>query len=97
LAQDAWWHGDFVEEFVRFPNGNFDDQVDALCLAMDFFAGNPALEAPKSRALGGILNSRGLFTPAEKVIGASTANIFHRRKDYFTNIFPLRGPINGKP
>jgi predicted phage terminase large subunit-like protein len=97
LAQDAWWHGDFVEEFVRFPNGNFDDQVDAFSLAMDFFAGNPALEAPKSRALGGTLNSRGMFTPAGKVIGASTANIFCRRKYHFANIFPFRAQLVQKP
>jgi hypothetical protein len=88
LAHNAVWRHEFVEEFLRFPNGDFDDQVDAFTQAMAFFAENPPLETPRSRALDGTLNSRSVFTPAAGMTGSSRANIFYRRAPSTTSIFP---------
>jgi predicted phage terminase large subunit-like protein len=90
LAQDASWRDAFVEEFVQFPNGAFDDQVDALTMAMDFFVENQTLEPLKSRALGGVLNSHSVFTPASKMAASSIqpANVFSRSGPSRATIFP---------
>jgi predicted phage terminase large subunit-like protein len=92
LAGEAYWREAFVEEFLRFPNGDFDDQVDAFTLAMDFFAEHPILEAPKSRALGGTLNARGVFTTASQTTNSfsTAANVFCRSAPSYTSIFPVR-------
>jgi predicted phage terminase large subunit-like protein len=34
LPQEAPWVGDFVEECAAFPNGRYDDQVDAMSQAL---------------------------------------------------------------
>jgi predicted phage terminase large subunit-like protein len=92
LQDSAFWREAFVEEFLRFPNGDFDDQVDAFTLAMDFFAENPILEVPRARALGGTLNARGVFTPAAQATNLTgrPANVFCRSARSTSSIFPAR-------
>jgi len=34
----APWLADFENELLAFPNGRYDDQVDALLLFLDWFA-----------------------------------------------------------
>jgi hypothetical protein len=30
LVKDQPWHADFMNEYLAFPNGKYDDQMDAL-------------------------------------------------------------------
>jgi predicted phage terminase large subunit-like protein len=48
LPSDADWAETFISECVEFP-GRFDDQVDALTQALDFFAEGPELDQPPSQ------------------------------------------------
>ncbi len=41
LPRRASWVGDFVEETASFPNGAFDDQVDAMTQAISYGAEDP--------------------------------------------------------
>jgi predicted phage terminase large subunit-like protein len=38
LPKEAPWMADFESELLAFPNGRYDDQVDALLLLLDWFA-----------------------------------------------------------
>jgi predicted phage terminase large subunit-like protein len=38
LPKEAPWLADFEAELLAFPNGRYDDQVDALLLFLDWFA-----------------------------------------------------------
>lgn len=38
LPQEALWLADFENEFLAFPAGRYDDQVDALLLFLEWFA-----------------------------------------------------------
>ena len=38
LPKEAPWLADFQSELLAFPNGKYDDQVDALLLFLDWFA-----------------------------------------------------------
>jgi predicted phage terminase large subunit-like protein len=38
LPREAPWLADFEAELLAFPNGRYDDQVDALLLFLDWFA-----------------------------------------------------------
>src|SRR5437763_10775308 len=38
LPTEAPWLADFEAELLAFPNGRYDDQVDALLLFLDWFA-----------------------------------------------------------
>ena len=38
LPKKAPWLADFETELLAFPNGRYDDQVDALLLFLDWFA-----------------------------------------------------------
>jgi hypothetical protein len=40
LPVEAPWLADFENELLAFPNGRYDDQVDALLLFLDWFATN---------------------------------------------------------
>ena len=43
LPKDATWVPEFMHEMAMFPNGKYDDQVDALSQALDFL-GNPRIK-----------------------------------------------------
>jgi predicted phage terminase large subunit-like protein len=62
LPQSAEWRETWISEFEQFPQGAFDDQVDAFTLAMDRLVEGPTLISPPARALGGTLSTRGVFT-----------------------------------
>lgn len=57
VPETADWSADWIEEIVAFPNGDHDDQVDALSQYLDLMATHPMLVAPK-RA-GGIATMLG--------------------------------------
>ena len=40
LPAEAPWLADFESELLAFPNGRYDDQVDALMLTLDWFSKN---------------------------------------------------------
>ena len=40
LPQEALWLADFENELLAFPDGRYDDQVDALLLFLEWFAQN---------------------------------------------------------
>lgn len=67
LKRGAAWFGDFVREFVDFPNGE-TDRVDALTMYLDFMSSDPVLRpAPKSptRSLpAGVATMHGQIGPA---------------------------------
>jgi len=51
LPVEAPWLADFENELLAFPNGRYDDQVDALLLLLDWFSTNepyinPVVVAP---------------------------------------------------
>jgi predicted phage terminase large subunit-like protein len=52
LRDDADWVDEFIDEFTRFPNAAFDDQVDAFTQYADFMDDNPVLQVPPSPAIG---------------------------------------------
>ena len=41
IPNNAPWLEDFTTETTSFPQGKFDDQVDALSQALDFARDNP--------------------------------------------------------
>ena len=47
FPEDAPWLGDFLKEYLSFPNGKHDDMLDALQMAVDKirYAGNPFTES----------------------------------------------------
>jgi predicted phage terminase large subunit-like protein len=50
LPENAEFHAEFVAEFVEFPHGDHDDQVDAFTQAADWIEQNRALAAQPRRA-----------------------------------------------
>jgi phage terminase large subunit-like protein len=48
LPNEAPWYGDFVGEFVSFPD-SASDRIDALTMYLDFMESNPVLHAPRRR------------------------------------------------
>ena len=52
LQAKAPWRDEFVEEFVKFPRGNFTDQVDAATQYLDFIAKNQNLPKPPRMVIG---------------------------------------------
>jgi predicted phage terminase large subunit-like protein len=55
------WVGDFIEECASFPNGTYDDQVDAMSQGLQRFLGlreeveEPEKEIPEGRSIEAIL------------------------------------------
>jgi predicted phage terminase large subunit-like protein len=48
LPTEAPWLADFENELLAFPNGRYDDQVDALMLTLDWFSKNEHCLPPTS-------------------------------------------------
>jgi predicted phage terminase large subunit-like protein len=48
LPVEAPWLADFANELLAFPNGRYDDQVDALLLFLDWFAKRETYLTPMS-------------------------------------------------
>jgi predicted phage terminase large subunit-like protein len=46
LPKEAPWLADFEAELLAFPNGRYDDQVDALLLFLDWFSRAGRYDAP---------------------------------------------------
>jgi predicted phage terminase large subunit-like protein len=59
LPDSARWREAYVTEFIEFPKGRFDDQVDATTQYLDRIASNSSLIMPPRRALGAAVGSRG--------------------------------------
>jgi predicted phage terminase large subunit-like protein len=68
LPEDAPWCDDFVAEFVKFPRGDFTDQVDATTQFLDWIRTDPKLERPPQPGLCAGVNSKG-----QPLTGASNA------------------------
>jgi predicted phage terminase large subunit-like protein len=51
LPELAEWRAPYIEELLEFPNGKFDDQVDATTQYLDWVQTNPVLPIPEPRAL----------------------------------------------
>ena len=51
LPDVAEWREAYIEEFLQFPNGKFDDQVDATTQYLDWISTNPVLVTPEPRVL----------------------------------------------
>ena len=64
LPRNAAWRDEFVAECVKFPRGEFTDQIDAMTQYLDFMLTEPDLTLPPPRCLGVAVNSRGVITPA---------------------------------
>jgi predicted phage terminase large subunit-like protein len=46
LPEYAPWRADYIKEFVEFPYGPFDDQIDAATQYLDWIAVNPIPDRP---------------------------------------------------
>src|SRR5262249_19614023 len=44
LPEGAAWRAEFISEATQFPDGPFDDQMDALSQYLDWIAGHPNLK-----------------------------------------------------
>ena len=56
----ADWVTDWVEEIRAFPEGEYDDHVDALSMFLDFMATKPCLSVTKPTPSGIMADSRGV-------------------------------------
>ena len=52
LPNEALWLADFENELLAFPDGRYDDQVDALLLFLDWFAENERYLQPMTFPTG---------------------------------------------
>ena len=59
LPADAEWRGDFIEEFVEFPNGKFTDQVDAATQFLDHAADFAEREPTPPAGIAAVVNCAG--------------------------------------
>jgi hypothetical protein len=50
LPNEAPWLADFENELLAFPDGRYDDQVDALLLFLDWYAENERYLRPIASA-----------------------------------------------
>jgi predicted phage terminase large subunit-like protein len=63
LAEGKSWKKEFIAEFLAFPGGDFDDQVDATTQYLEWIKTNPPLSLPAPRAVGAGMSSRGVSIP----------------------------------
>jgi hypothetical protein len=60
LPGAAPWVGEFIDELVQFPYGQFDDQVDAMSQFLTWIGEHPQLTKRPPRALGVAVSSSGM-------------------------------------
>jgi predicted phage terminase large subunit-like protein len=73
LPLSADWGPDWINEIVAFPNGDYDDQVDALSMYLDYMATWPNLTPPQCRGgIGVMINNRGAGFHIPSAAGPST-------------------------
>ena len=60
LPEYAPWRADYIKEFVEFPSGPFDDQIDATTQYLDWIAVNPIPDLPPKRTIIAGVGSNGL-------------------------------------
>jgi predicted phage terminase large subunit-like protein len=97
LPTSADWATGWVEEIRAFPEGEYDDQVDALSMFLDFMATRPRLIIPEKRG-GGLcakMTSRGVSSYVSPSGGPST-------RGYMALAMRPRQPrtlslVNGRP
>ena len=72
LPQEASWLADFERELLAFPYGRHDDQVDALLLALDYYAER----LPSLRPLDFDIDIDSFWRPSPWRIGESPDEAF---------------------
>ena len=60
LPESALWRTDYIKEFVEFPTGQFDDQIDATTQYLDWISVNPIPDLPPKQAICAGVGSNGL-------------------------------------
>jgi predicted phage terminase large subunit-like protein len=60
LAQDALWYHEFIDEATHFPDGPFNDQMDAMSQYLSWIGENPNVNKRPPMALVQGTDSRGL-------------------------------------
>lgn len=90
LLQDARWLETLLAEVEQFPNGPFDDQVDAMTQALEFILKNPTLTKSQQRCLGVAVNNRGVSTFASPAARHGIRPVYASsgRLRRMTRIFP---------
>jgi predicted phage terminase large subunit-like protein len=72
----ADWVTDWVEEICAFPEGEYDDHVDALSMFLDFMRTRPCLIVPKQATLNAVMvTSRGVTRQIYRQQGSSTPGL----------------------
>jgi predicted phage terminase large subunit-like protein len=72
----ADWVTDWVEEICAFPEGEYDDHVDALSMFLDFMRTEPRLIVPKQATLNAVMvTSRGMTSQIYRQQGSSTPGL----------------------
>jgi predicted phage terminase large subunit-like protein len=82
LPEAAIWRADYIKEFVEFPAGQFDDQIDATTQYLDWIAVNPIPALPPKRAICAGVNSQGvpLSSSGNSIITSVHGMVVGRRR-----------------
>jgi predicted phage terminase large subunit-like protein len=73
LPELADWRPDWIGEIAAFPNGDYDDHVDALSMYLDYMATRPVLTPPKKGGgLGVMVGGLGANSQIPRGGGQST-------------------------
>ncbi len=79
LPEAAPWSTDYIQEFIEFPSGPFDDQVDATTQYLDWISTNPVPTPQPKRAIGVAVSSNGLpLMPAGSSFVSSRFGVLRR-------------------
>jgi predicted phage terminase large subunit-like protein len=97
LPISADWGPDWIDEIVAFPNGEYNDQVDALSMYLDYMATRPRLTPPKGGGGRGVMvtaRGRSLEVPASARPSRPGCAVLARRP----SVFQLSAPslVNGR-
>ena len=82
LPEAATWRPDYIKEFVDFPLGAFDDQIDATTQYFDWITANPVPAPLPQRAIAAGVCSNGLplTTDGSVVVGSIRGVVVTRRQ-----------------